>query len=121
MIFAPNSFAKLIAYRRPSRERPEKSTGTRIVLIIEREPLFDGALLPLVTSTGHDECCTILSAVLPRKTCFKPVRPCVGITTRSAGIVCASRQISSKGGAPLSTSQVADETPHSLATSLSSL
>src|SRR5215469_11715392 len=121
MIFAPNSFAKPIAYRRPSREQSEKSTGTRIVLNLNREPLFDCAAFPRVTRTGHDECCTILSAVLPRKTCFNPVRPCVGITTRSAGIVCANRQISSKGGAPPRISQLADETPHSVATLLSSL
>src|SRR6266481_134174 len=121
MILAPNSVANAIAYRTPSREQLEKSTGTRIVFIVKRESFFDRALFPRVTRTGHDECCTILSAVLPRKTCFSPVRPCVGITTRSAGIVCASRQISSKGGAPLRTSQVAVETPHSLATFLSSL
>src|SRR5215471_12992692 len=121
MILAPNSLARPIAYLRPSREQLEKSTGTKMVLIGNPEPLFDRRAPPRVTRTGHDECCTILSAVLPRKTCFSPVRPCVGITTRSAGIVCPRRQISSKGGAPPSTSQFADATPHSLATSLSSL
>src|SRR5215470_1629300 len=92
-----------------------------MVLILNREPLLASRALPRATRTGHDECCTILSAVLPRKTCFNPVRPCVGITTRSAWTVCASLQISSKAGAPLSTPQFADETPHSLATFLSSL
>src|SRR5262245_6460867 len=121
MSFAPNSFANAIAYRRPSREQLEKSTGTRTVLIVKREPFFDCALFSRVTRTGHDECCTIRSAVLPRKKCFNPVRPCVGITTRSAGTICVSRQISSKGGAPLSTWHFADETPHSLATFLSSV
>src|SRR5215472_11316410 len=121
IIFPPNSLAKPIAYRRPSREQLEKSTGTRIVLILNREPLFALRTFPRVTRTGHDECCTTLSAVLPRKTCFNPVRPCVDITTRSAGTVCTSRQISSKGGAPPRTSQLADETPHSAATFLSSL
>src|ERR1700751_4082096 len=71
--------------------------------------------------TGHDECCTILYAVLPRKKCFSPVRPCVGIKTGSAEIACAIRQISLKAGAPLSTSHFADETPHSFATFFSSL
>ena len=69
----PNSFAKLIAYRTPSREQLEKSTGTRIVLNLDAAPFFDSTPLSRVMRIGHGECCTILSAVLPRKTCFNPV------------------------------------------------
>src|SRR5437773_1653409 len=102
---AATRLAKAIAHFSASSEQPEKSTGTRIVLIESVVAVFLKRLLFRTIKTGQGECCTTRSAMLPRKTCLRPVRPCVGMTMRSAGIARAIAQISSNTGAPITASQ----------------
>ncbi len=52
-----------------------KIYGDEDCLKSDPAPFFDSTPLSRVMRIGHGECCTILSAVLPRKTCFNPVRP----------------------------------------------
>ena len=64
------------------------------------------------TKTGQGACWTRRSAVLPRSARFRPVRPWVDVTMRSAEIFCACQQIMSKGALPISAALL-PRTPYS--------